>query len=524
MPEAALSANLGRCPTCGQLVTLPADAAARVACPKCRHQAPASAFGRVDGPLPALAMPVDGPAQHGSDNERTHLLLDLSPDAETDEPAVDEDNDATLLNMTPVPSSARARRPPRGPQRKKPADDERTHLLLNASDLQEELDASAVHTATGAGDDERTRLLLGPLSLRSDPPSLPGRVAAVLGRLLPPLLRASVWLEEALHERRPWALGTIAVVSGLLAPTLDFVATRGAATLGFLTWSCSSVGLGVLALARLNGLRSDAGQWDPRVALLRARSAFWLSIESFEHWARSPQYLRLELLAQLATWVALAGLAWGACLAGMRWLVGLDAALSLLPLLSGSLLLSAVVLAWRSRQLEPVPALFLQDFGNALAAAAELPPLLDLAEPLPPAVSGGSTVLHECLRALGKWRPRVWPDEAAYRAALQRHFQRLLPGAKLERERWMGTSRLDGALDLVVSGMLVVGVKRGFDAATAERALGQMSRYARAWSGKPMLLVVFESERAAVLEGQNARSLKAAHDEFALLSVRMPPA
>ena len=55
MPEAALNLDLGRCSTCGQLVTLPPQARERrVACPKCGHQAEGGAFGPLAAPLPVI--------------------------------------------------------------------------------------------------------------------------------------------------------------------------------------------------------------------------------------------------------------------------------------------------------------------------------------------------------------------------------------------------------------------------------------------------------------------------------------
>jgi hypothetical protein len=58
--------------------------------------------------------------------------------------------------------------------------------------------------------------------------------------------------------------------------------------------------------------------------------------------------------------------------------------------------------------------------------------------------------------------------------------------------------------------------------ATAERAVGQMRRYARTWSGKPLILVLLETPREAVFDGPGARLLVDARNEFVLLTVRMP--
>jgi len=485
MPEAALSSDLGRCPACGQLVTLPAQARERrVACPKCGHQAQGGVFGPLAAPLPVIL--VSRGAAASADEAPTHLLLG-GLDVQDADPAEVEAAPGTNRAF-PGPSA------PPGP-------------------------ADGAGPAAGS-DDARTRLMLGPLSVRNEPQTFFGRLLTMLGSLVPPALRASVWLEEALHGRWLWAWAALAVGCGFVAPVLDYLTTN--ATLGAISWLFIVASLSVLGLARLNGMRHDDGRWDPRVIGLRIWAALALLLESGEHWERSPRHARLWLVGELLALVGVVGFAWAGLVSSGRLLVGLGGAETSLPFVSGVLLLAGVVVLQRALAAAPAPGVFLQDFGNAMAAAAELPPVLDLADPLPEPVVSGTTVLHESLRALARWRPRQWPDEATYRAALEQHLERHLPGAKLERERWMGPSRLDGVVDLVINGMIVLGIKRGFDMATAERAVGQMRRYARTWSGKPLLLVLLEAPREAVFDGPGARLLVDARNEFVLLTVRMP--
>jgi hypothetical protein len=560
MPEAAARSNLGRCPACQQLVTVPAEGSSgELACPACQHRAPAASFATVELPRAAIVVPARAAARPLADPDRTHLLLDLAPDADADADDDDDDTPARGLAAAQPPSkpaqSAPARSaPPRRPSssrhgaasdderthllleaadlREEHADNERTHLLLDAADLREEPPSPPARPAPRSqrqaapdalsSDDERTHLQLGPLSVRPEPAAPLTRALAWASRIVPPALRLSVRLDEALHGRWLWVLGAIGVLCGGIAPGVDTIATRGHATLAGFTWLCCTLSLTLLGISRLNSLRDDAGLWDPRLALVRARSRFRLLVEGFEHFDASPRQLRLALIGQALTATGLCSLAWTATIAGLRWLVGLDAAASSLPVLSGLLLLAGVACAWQSERSSPRPGLFLQDFGNCLAAALELPAIVDLSEPLPEPFSRGVTALHECVLALAKWRPRSWPDERAYRFALGLHLQRQLPGAKIECERWMGASRLDGVLDLVVNGMIVIGVQRGFDVSSAERAIGQMSGYARAWSGKPMLLAVFDAPRDAMLDNPHAAPLIAAHEEFGLLTLRMP--
>ena len=425
------------------------------------------------------------------------------------------------------------------------ADEAPTHLLLGGLDVQDadetafgasaftaaatpavEPDESPTqlpNTGAGAGtDDARTRLMLGPLSVRNEQQTFFGRLLTLLGSLVPPALRWSVRLEEALHGRWLWAWVAVAVGCGFVAPLLDCVSTSNGATLGGISWLFIVSSLGLLGLAQLNGMRHDDGRWDPRIIGVRAQAGLGLLLERGEHWDHSPRHARLWLVGQLLALAGVLGFAWAGLISSGRLLVGLGGAQSSLPFVSGLLLLGAVAVLRRALALTPDPGVFLQDFGNAMAAAAELPPVLDLADPLPAPVATGTTVLHESLRALARWHPRQWPDEATYRAALQQHLERHLPGAKLERDRWMGASRLDGVVDLVINGMIVLGVKRGFDMATAERAVGQMRRYARTWSGKPVVLILFDAPREAVFDGPGARLLVDARNEFVLLTVRMP--
>jgi hypothetical protein len=334
------------------------------------------------------------------------------------------------------------------------------------------------------------------------------------------LLQLSVWLEEALHGREAGALAAIALSCGFVAPALDYSLTGS--TLSGFTLSCQLLALTLLGVLQLNGLRDDEGRWDPRVAVHRLHTAAQLSIESVGQFAASPRYVMWGLLSQALVLAGLTGLAWAAFLDAVWWLWGLPAGFSSLPFLNGLTLLGAVGMQRHAQQLAPTPRFSLHELGNSVAAAAALPPLVDLSDPLPDALQGGSTALHQCLGALSRWQPREWPDEAAYRAALQRHLQRQLTALRVERERWLGRSRLDGVIDLAVDGMIVIGVQRGVDAPAAQRALGKMRRQARAWSGKPMILAIFAAPGEAALETSTTAAWVDLRKDCALLTVRMP--
>ncbi len=529
MSTVAQSSILGRCPVCGRLVTVPAPArAAKVACPACGHPALGAAFADVEAPLPVILLPQGAeriPAPHavalGHDpvarqeavaaEARTHLLLDLPclDDAEPRDPATRVISGRVSQKAVAARASA--------------AEDAQTHLLLGSADVQD--DDARNDDAQDAGaviDDPRTRLQLAPLSLRTKKSTALQASADLLRRLIPPLLELGVWLDEALHGRWLWALAALGALCGFVAPSLDYLATEGRSTLGVFTTAFVLLGLAGLSIARLNELSSDEGRWDPKLAATRVRSAARLLIESFEQRAQSPRYEQLIFWGQQLGLLGLLGFAWAGLLGALRLVLGLSAPPTSLPMVCGLLLLAGVGLTRYGLRSAPALKFSLQESGDSLAAVAPLPPIMDLAEALPEPFSAGTTTLHRTLIALSRWRSPEWPDEASYRAALERHLQRQLPSCKIERERWVGRSRRDTVFDLVIDGLVVIGVSSEFHDACAERAIERMSRYARTWSGKPMILAIFDAPRAAVLSSSKAAALIELHREFALLTVRMP--
>jgi hypothetical protein len=162
------------------------------------------------------------------------------------------------------------------------------------------------------------------------------------------------------------------------------------------------------------------------------------------------------------------------------------------------------------------------DESESVAAATQLSPIVDLAEPLPTSFIGENTSLHRTLIALSQWPARQWPDESAYQLALERHFRRRMPQARIEREKWMGRTRRDGLADIVIDDTVLIAVKHGFRKASADRAIEQMRRYARTLPGKPMILTVFDAPREAVFESAATPALFDLHRRHSVLTARMP--
>jgi hypothetical protein len=75
-----------------------------------------------------------------------------------------------------------------------------------------------------------------------------------------------------------------------------------------------------------------------------------------------------------------------------------------------------------------------------------------------------------------------------------------MPGANPERERPIGdrAQGTNGRADLVVSDSVLIEMKKGLTTTTAQRALGQIQMYLRAWDRGPVMLLVCEADAATV--------------------------
>jgi hypothetical protein len=157
-----------------------------------------------------------------------------------------------------------------------------------------------------------------------------------------------------------------------------------------------------------------------------------------------------------------------------------------------------------------------------VAAAGQLPPIVDLDEPLPASFIGGYTTFHKALGVMSQWRGEAGPDEASCRAALQRHLQRHLSGSRIDSERWLGARRRDGVAQLLVDGMILIEVRRGFTGTPADPALALMRGHTRRWGDKPMILCVFDAPRATLFESAATASLLELHEAAPFVTARMP--
>ncbi|HTV21127.1 MAG TPA: hypothetical protein VMG12_20720, partial [Polyangiaceae bacterium] len=219
--------------------------------------------------------------------------------------------------------------------------------------------------------------------------------------------------------------------------------------------------------------------------------------------------------------VGLAGLILCAGFAVISALLGSSDRATGIAFTSGLALLvgvSTAQFARRASVVAPAP----DELGESVSAARSLAALVDLSEPLPPSFIDGHTPLHRILIALSQWRAGSWPDDASYLAALERHFQRHLPASQVEREKWLGPARSDGIASLVIDDIVLLEVVRDFTAAAAARSLARVSDLLPRWPAKPMILCIFDAPRAAVFQSAATSSLVNLHDDYPLLTVRMP--
>jgi hypothetical protein len=276
--------------------------------------------------------------------------------------------------------------------------------------------------------------------------------------------------------------------------------------------------LEVLLLARVGSFRDDAKRWSAQ--LVRERLTVFREdvVESFKAASALPGSVRLrsagaflaglaivllalhnvvvltqvvlaEVLSTRSTTLAsvdsavfLAGCA-GLCLGLALWLLGL----------------------WLGRTARAADRLVVHDGERAaLARAARDMPaaIIDCRDAEAIAALARATahpLLGELLTSLAAWKPRSHPSEAGYVASLLRSLRQRMPSVSAERERPMRDDKQRFRADLVLGDAVLVEMKRGLSAASAQRALGQVQMYARLWAQKgPVVLLICGAPRATV--------------------------
>jgi hypothetical protein len=369
--------------------------------------------------------------------------------------------------------------------------------------------------------DERTKLMLGPVVMK-DAPITAAAAASVktpsVGRRMG---RLGLWIDDLMHERWPLALVAAAIVCGLLSPFTDETGAGTGSTPSVLPSLAMFVGLAAFVLAWASKLPSDDEGGRLAAALARVQGATRLWLDDVQALGSAPQNLRVFAVGQLLALAGFAGLVVSSAVALVAALLGSSDRATSVAFWSGLTLLvgvSAAQFARRAAVVAPAP----DELGESVSAARGLAALVDLSEPLPPSFIDGHTPLHRILIALAQWRAGSWPDDAGYVAALERHFQRHLPASQVEREKWLGPTRDDGIASLVIDDIVLIEVARRFAPADAARALARVGDLAPRWPAKPIILAIFDAPREAVFQSAATSSLVYLHDDYPLVTVRMP--
>jgi hypothetical protein len=477
---------------------------------------PAAAPRPPAAPSPAAELQRFDRASVDSDDQATRLHL---PDEFGGGPRALRPmlRDQTLIGVAPASSP-----PPDAPQLQRfdrveeDAEDQHTRLVVPIS-YEEEAAAASPAADLRAPVASRVAGVRSPLP----EPEYPLGAVERWGRSTLQLSRS---LDDWLHERRTTLLITLSVLTALLAPALDGLLGGPRHGPSVIVSNLVLFFLWTLGFAWLGKLRNDLGAWDPSVAWTRWWTAFRLAAEDALHFGGLPSPLRYRVLGEFSGAIGLLGL----CVASVltisqlvwNW-PGASGGLLTGRVWGGALVAISVIAARRAAS---VPAGFVAPQEIAAPAVAHFPAVLDLSVPVNLHAPSGMTPLHQVLEVLAEWVPREWPNQDSYIAALERHFLRHMSWAPVERDRWLGTHRVDGVAHFIVNESLLVEVIRGFDADTAERLNVRMRSHAKIWRGKPALIVAFDASRSAMFSGAGTPKLEALHQAYPILTVRMPSA
>ncbi|WP_170229951.1 GxxExxY protein [Polyangium fumosum] len=320
-------------------------------------------------------------------------------------------------------------------------------------------------------------------------------------------------VDAALYGKRALVVNGVAFFTVAVTAIEEWIHPR--APFGMtITTGLFSFLLFVLFVARLGALRDDDGNWSLGLVADRLRSAGTALREGLSAFGNASGPQRAAALGKCLVGLSLVGLA-------LRNIVVLlviiadelfDASIGTAQSLDETMMFAGMVtlalgavcwlLGWWSihsspeaQRLQPNAA----ERDHLVAAARGLPILIDCtdkARALELAGRSGHPVLEALIKVLVTWQPRGAEKEADYQASLHRKLRRDLPGANPERERPIGdrASGIRGRADLVVSDSVLIEMKKGLTTTTAQRAVGQIQMYLRAWNRGPVMLLVCDTD------------------------------
>jgi hypothetical protein len=317
--------------------------------------------------------------------------------------------------------------------------------------------------------------------------SLAGALARLLGD-------AAWWLDRATYGKRLfWLLVAGAIVLATKSLAVDAYVP---ALLFYSTF------LYLLLLARLWWVRDDAGNWtwshfiERSLGVMKDAFAGLFQGEEF-----SLQNLLEQLqLVLLSTGLSLAVLAppLGA-LARFLLADGTVAGLLATVELGGQVLVGLGIVPWLLKRLRGKSAAA-KHFKQAAAALGRtasyktVPLIIDVRQPSN--LSGQVPVEFEpLLSILAQWRPRASEREAGYERSLVRFLERNMPGIDAQTQLpFQAEDGTRGRIDIVLDEVVAIELKRDLRAsADADRAVGQVLKYAASWRRGPVLLLLCEA-------------------------------
>jgi hypothetical protein len=256
--------------------------------------------------------------------------------------------------------------------------------------------------------------------------------------------------------------------------------------------------LAVLAGARLDALRDEAGRW-PKGALSRllTMAADWFQ-DRFFRFRDVPAHDRARLYGK-----TVAGL--GVCSTAIANIVGTLFGTIDELVWGGWVLILAGVMTWALGRWRhsgrPALTLSHNDAAGAdeVAVRTLLPAVLDCRDPESVLRAAASIAHHHAiatvLRSLANWRPRPrYDDEREYHDKFYEVLRRALPDVDLKYEHYIAKGQ---RVDIVLGdgkprperGVLVE-MKAHLSGSEADRLHGQAGKYMAGWHGKGALVLV----------------------------------
>ena len=322
-------------------------------------------------------------------------------------------------------------------------------------------------------------------------------------------------IDAALYGKRAYVITAVAFLT-VVATKYDQSENPNAPIVTTIMTALFSFLLFFLFVARMGSFRDDQGKWSLDLVANRIGNTITSVGEGLSAFFDLSGPQRASALGKSLIAIALVGLAlrnvvvlfaiiseelFGATIGEAK---SLDA--SMMSLGVGALIIGTILWVigwWFVSSSEEAHELLPDESARAelVSAVRDLPFVIDCTDKkraLALAEKSGHPVLEAVIKVLISWQPRGAETEADYQASLHRKLRRDLPGANPERERPIGdrAAGTRGRADLVVSDAVLIEMKKGMTTTSAQRAIGQIRMYLRAWDRGPVMLLVCEADPA----------------------------